>query len=161
VTAVSPSASPEQTTLACLPHPGPPWGDTLYPAHADDLGCALAAAQQPTGVYQPFDKGLMIWRADADLVYVLYYDDGTFEVYDVRNVPTEYPNEHDLLKGAFGYLWNTHSAIREKIQNPVSNEWGTAEFTVQEFQTGTIIYFFENNANHYILLAETGTWFTE
>jgi len=148
------------TPAACLAEPGPRWGSTLYDQFKERLGCALNPENRPVGAYQIFQKGLMVWRGDRDLVYVLYYDSGAYTVHDVHNVPTTYENNSDMLKGAFGWLWNAQESIRDRLSTPTMAEANTTDFAIQDFSGGVIYYFLENNANNYVLFNDQNTWLT-
>ncbi|HEX6387736.1 MAG TPA: hypothetical protein VF177_23960, partial [Anaerolineae bacterium] len=71
-----------------------------------------------------------------------------------------YENQNDLLKGAFGWLWNTQESIRNRLSTPEIIEANTTDFAIQDFSGGTIFYFLENNANNYVLFKDQNTWLT-
>lgn len=161
----APSPVPTQpATLVptpCPQQPAPRWAD-LYAEFGDQLGCATtaeistAASQIPAnGAFQYFERGTMIWRQHADIIYVLY-DDGTFAAYPDDSPPNY--RDSDFLKGGFGYLWNTNEDVRGLIGNPLTIEYGAADFALQDFAAGTILYFFDQTGNNYILLTDQGTW---
>lgn len=97
----------------------------------------------------------MIWRQHADIIYVLY-DDGTFAAYPDDSPPNY--RDSDFLKGGFGYLWNTNEDVRGQIGNPLTIEYGAADFALQDFTGGTILYFFDQTGQNYVLLTDQGTW---
>jgi hypothetical protein len=100
----------------------------------------------------------MVWRQDADLVYILYQDNHSYTLYEVRDAPTEYENDHELLKGAFGWLWHTQDAIRNHLGEPLVAEANPTDFVIQDFSGGVIFYFVENNANSYVLFQDQNSW---
>lgn len=141
---------------ACLLNPGDRWGTTLYAQYEQQLGCPLNQENRPNAAYQRYQNGLAIWREDADRVYFLY-NNGTYVSYAANVAPQGY-FDTALLKGAFGYYWNTNSDVRSRLGNPVEAEANASQFAVQDFSSGHIFYFLENNANNYVLFSNTGRW---
>lgn len=149
----TPLPTPQQVT--CAPGPGDRWGPTLWAAHRERLGCPLNQETRTNAAYQYYERGLTVWRQDADRIYVLY-DNGRYSSF-----PDDSPSgfhESDLVKGGFGYLWRNNSAVREGLGQPLAIEFNATNFAVQDFAGGTIFYFFENDARNYILFADEGRW---
>ena len=141
------------TTPSCLTNALSRWRDNIYPEFADRLGCVRSAEIYGTAVYQIYENGLMVWQTDSDFIYVLYTD-STYEIHPVTSpLGSEFYIDDDT-KGVMGYLWEENLSVRSQIGNPREIEMGTSEFTLQEFENGTIFYFKENRANTYVLMAD-------
>jgi hypothetical protein len=160
----APSSTPAPTPLstACPQAPAPRWANTLYAEFANQLGCpvsaeiSVSASEIPAnGAFQYFERGTMIWRQHGDMIYVLY-DDGTYVAFPDDSPPNYY--ESDLLKGGFGYLWNSNEDVRGLIGDPLTIEYAAADFALQDFTSGTILYFFDSGGMNYILFADQGSW---
>jgi hypothetical protein len=159
---VAPTPAPTPLPTACAQAPAPRWANTLYAEFADQLGCPLtaeisvSASEIPAnGAFQYFERGTMIWRQHADMIYVLY-DDGTYVAFP-DDSPANY-FESDLLKGGFGYLWNSNQDVRGLLGEPLTSEYAAADFALQDFTSGTILYFFDNGEMNYVLFADQGSW---
>lgn len=151
-----PSTDAEPAAEACQFAPGERWGPTLWALHQERLGCALNQERRANAAFQYYERGLMVWREDRDVVYALF-DDGGFATYDATIAPDDY-FDSQLLKGAFGYLWNTVAPLRERIGRPAVFELNATDFAVQDFSGGVIFYFFENDTRNYALFADNDTW---
>ncbi len=141
---------------ACQLSPGDRWGTTLYAQYEQQLGCPLNRENRSNAAFQRYQSGLAVWREDADQVYFLY-NNGTYASYAANVAPAGY-YDTDMLKGAFGYFWNTVADVRSRLGNPVEAEANASQFAVQDFSSGHIFYFFENGANNYVLFSTTGRW---
>lgn len=119
------------------------------------LGCATGAAVAGNGAFQYYDGGLMIWREDMELVYVLY-NDGELALYSSSGPEDYYVT--DLRKGAFGYLWDNNDTVREHLSEPLAIEKVAGGFTAQEFVDGVAVYFDDSGGQTYALFDEHGTW---
>lgn len=166
-----PLATPEPTIAATplptnTPSPPPPppvncvdvgdrWGPTLWNEHKDRLGCALTQEIRTNAAFQRYQRGLAIWREDVDRVYILY-DNGTFSTFPAAG-PEGY-FDTPLLKGSFGYLWNNNETVRSGLGQPAAAEANALNFAAQDFERGTILYFFENDAFNYVLFADNNRW---
>jgi len=147
----------EPTTELCQLNTGDRWGTTLYAQYSDELGCPLNQEHRPDAAYQRYQNGLAVWRGgDVDRVYFLY-GNGTYASYPANAAPQGY-YDSALLKGAFGYYWNTNADVRSRLGNPLEAEAVASQFAVQDFRQGIIFYFFENGANNYVVFAATGRW---
>ncbi len=145
------------TTAVCLQTPALRWAEA-YAVRQTQLGCPLSGERQPAiAAYQLFSNGLTVWNDSADLVYVLYYD-GAYAVYDVSQaIDQEYG---DNLKGSFGWLWTTNTAVQNRLGSPDSPEAAANAFIIQNFTNGIIFTFRENYDQTYILLADQAVWTT-
>ncbi|MEM7119581.1 MAG: M14 family metallopeptidase, partial [Chloroflexota bacterium] len=154
------AAATKDEIVLCLPDPGLRWGPTLHNEHRERLGCAITQEMRPRGFYQLYEDGLMVLRADEDgneLIYALYYEENRYSVHDALGQLSQ--SEGDALhKGAFGYLWVNNVLVRDKLGDPIEHEAEATEFAIQDFETGTIFYFFENQARNYVLFEELGQW---
>lgn len=151
----SPPAPPTSPSLVCQQEPGPRWGPTMWDRYKERLGCALTGEIRTGAAYQYYQSGMMVWRQDANRIYVLY-NNGAYSSFP-DNSPDGY-HDSDLVKGGFGYLWNTNADIRNRIGQPQVIEFNATNFAVQDFAGGTIFYFYENDARNYALLADNNTW---
>ena len=152
-TRIPPSPTAAQAT--CSQASGPRWGPTLWNQYKYQLGCPLGQEIRTGGAYQIYQRGIAVWRQDAERIYILY-NNGTHTSY-----PDDSPNGYyhsNMLKGGFGYLWNNNSTIREGLGDPVTTEANATNFAVQDFDNGTIFYFLENEANNYILFSGSNAW---
>lgn len=152
-----PTVPPTQQPVACQRDPGPRWGPTLYAEFDERLGCPLSQEIRSNAAFQYYQNGMMVWREDADRIYVLY-NNGTYASFR-DDSPAGY-RESDLLKGGFGYLWNNNSGVRGALGNPTTAEANATDFAVQDFANGTIFYFFENDTRNHVLFAANNTWLT-
>ena len=74
-----------------------------------------------------------------------------------QNRPEVYYDTPDH-KRAFGYIWNNYESVHNRIGSPKVAEANAINFVVQDFATGLIFYFLENQANNYVLISDTATW---
>jgi hypothetical protein len=139
----------------CLDSPGPRWGTTLWAEHRERLGCALTPEKRITAAFQFFQRGLTVWRADENRIYILY-NNNTFTSFPDTS-PAGF-RESDLIKGGFGYFWRNNQTIQDGLGQPREAEANTADFAVQDFAAGTIFYFYQNDARNYVLFGDNGTW---
>lgn len=130
----------------------------------DRLNCPLAAALTTPAAWEPFERGLMLWREDLNLIYVLG-PDGTWistgdtwregdEPYDATIVPP--PGFYQPVSG-FGKTWRERPGVREALG------WATAEekgFTaaIQEFGGGAL--WLDPARNVFVLLLNDRTYQT-
>ena len=127
----------------------------MWDRYQDALGCATTMEIRTGAAYQYYQGGMMVWRQDADRIYVLY-DNESYASY--RDDGPDGYFDSEWLKGGFGYLWNNNSTVRERLGQPAAAEFNATDFAVQDFAGGTIFYFFENKAHNYALFASNGTW---
>ncbi len=160
LTAISPGAPgtpailPTPTTCAIAP--AEPWASS-YVAYRNRLGCATNTAVTPTAAYQSYANGLMLWRQDKEQVYILYQD-GALSTHTVNDPALANFYVSDLLKGAFGYLWQNNTAVRTRLGQPQTQEQIAAAFTVQDFNNGAILTFTDGGGHTYLLLFPETTW---
>ncbi len=157
LTAISPGTPvvlPTPTT--CTVAPATQWA-TSYAAYRARLGCALSTAVTPTAAYQPYANGLMIWRQDKEQVYILYQD-GTLSTHTVNDSSLASYYVSDLLKGAFGYLWQNNTAVRTRLGQPQTAEQVASAFAAQDFSNGVILTFADIGGHTYLLFFPETTW---
>lgn len=128
-----------------------------YAAYRARLGCALATAVTPTAAYQPYANGLMVWRQDKEQVYILYQD-GTLSTHTVNDPALANFYVSDLLKGAFGYLWQNNTAVRTRLGQPQTAEQVASAFAAQDFSNGVILTFADIGSHTYLLIFPETTW---
>jgi len=147
--------SPTPVPVSCSQEPGPRWGPTLWNQYQNRLGCPFSQEIRTGGAFQKYQRGIAIWRQDANLIYILY-NSGAFISY-ADNSPAGY-YDTNILKGGFGYLWNNNSSVRDGLGQPTTVEANATNFAAQDFERGAILYFFENDAYNYILFSDNNTW---
>jgi hypothetical protein len=159
------ATTPAATTPACSQNPAARWANTLYAEFGERLGCPLsgevpAAGEVINAAFQYYERGLMVWRQDMDLIYVLAYGEdaagGAFVAVPDASPAGYY--ESDLVKGGFGYLWSNNEMVRNMVGSPLVIEYFAAEFAAQAFDRGTIFTFFDNGRHQYLLFAGEGEW---
>ena len=148
--------TPAPAAEACSFATGARWGSALSTAHKERLGCAQDRERRVNAAFQYFERGTAVWREDLDVVYTLF-DSGGFNVYDATLAPDGYRHS-DVLKGAFGYLWNNVAAVRNGLGEPLTIEMKAADFTVQDFADGVAFYFYDNGAYTFALFTDDNTW---
>jgi hypothetical protein len=115
-----------------------------------DLQEALGLARNESAfelqiAYQPFERGLMIWRADDQRIYALLQD-GTWESYRdtfVEGEPERDPtlsSPGELLQPVrgFGKIWREDETLQQRIGWGTDEE-GPARASVQHFENGFIL----------------------
>ncbi len=85
------------------------------------LGCAMTTATTVGSVWQPFQRGHMIWRQDDDAAFVFVNEGGWKRIPDhwddqplSNHRGTPPPDLHSPVRG-FGYLWETENEIFEDL----------------------------------------------
>lgn len=139
---------------------------SAFEAAGDRLGCAMSPAIETVAAVQPFEVGLMLWRSDERMIYVLIYD-GTWRSYADTwddSLPDHDPdieppiNYFQPVRG-FGKVW------REQLGGTQARiGWATAEeqgfnTLIQSFTNGIL---FNDGLLHmetYVLYSD-GTWET-
>ena len=154
-TSGSPAPLPKPATVtACSIAPAGRW--SLSTAQKDRLGCAGSQEHRTQAAFQYYDNGTAVWREDIDRVYVLY-NNGGFAYFRGDAGPEGYFHS-DLLKGAFGYLWNNNETVRTRLGQPITIEMVANDFTVQDFAGGVAFYFYDNGGYNFALFNDNSTW---
>ncbi len=158
-----PTSTPPPSPTAC-PQPVDPALAAFMqdnPIRAQ-LNCPLATALTTPAAWEPFERGLMLWREDLNLIYVLG-PDGTWistgdtwregdEPYDVAIVPP--PGFYQPVSG-FGKTWRERPGVREALGWATTEEKGFTA-TIQEFGGGTL--WFDPARNIFVLLLNDKTY---
>ncbi len=171
-TAVPPSPTPFYTRSPLVtPIPGftpspvqcqstPQWGlGDVWNLVRDSVGCALGPQVAFSGQSCSFQSGLMIWRGDLHVLYVLYYSgEPRLEVYaDTYTAgepaPAPLPTPTRVLgllvaepPGPFGKLWREVDGVRERLGWCVSAEASEPcpvrafEGIAQDCERGTLLW---------------------
>jgi serine/threonine protein kinase len=158
-TTATPTSSPTDTatpTLTPTPTPCAVAVDAGLAAawNRDRLGCPTAPAAITWAAWEPFERGHMFWRDDADLVYVLHFRNGTNVsagdwqlivdkwdgVTDPEGIGLSPPaGLYEPIRG-FGWVWRTF------LNGPSSAVgWATDEekgfcAKIQPFEEGLILH---------------------
>jgi hypothetical protein len=164
-------------TVAETPTTGPPQGfyrpegvfGELWAADGEvrqDLGWARAAqSTELWTAFQPFESGAMIWREDADQVYVLYRD-GSWAFFDSTWVEGEPEQDPGIVppvgllqpKRGFGKVWRENAEVRSGLGWALEEEAGYVA-PVQGFERGVLMRV--ENTTYVLVLAagRPGTWY--
>ena len=161
----TPAPTPQVTPTPCALPPADPFAAAYAAGEvALQLGCPTRGPVAANAAFQPFEQGLMFWRADERTIYVLHADSAwahyidTYADAEPESAPALQPPKGLLqpVRG-FGKLW------RQQLGGPQSDlGWALAEergymILTQPFTGGQI--FLGPNGEVYILYA-TGTWET-
>jgi hypothetical protein len=103
----------------------------------------------------------MLWRADTDIIYVLY-NDGRWESY-----PNEWrPGDPEFSCGGpsnpptpvrgFGRVWCVYPAVGAALGPVTAAEIGDGAGVIQDFVNGTILV--SPFGNPFVLVGEDGVW---
>lgn len=87
----------------------------------------------------------------------MLYNNGGFAYFRGDAGPEGYFHS-DLLKGAFGYLWNNNETVRTRLGQPITIEMVANDFTVQDFAGGVAFYFYDNGGYNFALFNDNSTW---
>jgi serine/threonine-protein kinase len=141
---VSPPTEPPLPVTAATPCPVPITTTLTLSLDGAALGCPRAEAITVIAAQQPFEQGLMLWRQDVNLIYVLgpappwFFAGDTWRDGDPSADPAIIPPDgfFQPVRG-FGKVWRERPGVRDALG------WATAEevgFTaiIQEFTGGTV-----------------------
>lgn len=138
----------------------PQWGlGDVWNQVKDTVGCPLGPQVPFAGQECYFQNGLMMWRGDLRVLYVLYYDGeprlevyaDTYAVGDATPVPLPTPTRALGLpvaepSGPFQKLWREVESIRERLGWCVSADPTQAcpvrsfEGIAQDCERGTLLW---------------------
>ncbi len=160
LTAVSAPEKLQQTPtpLSCQLPVNPAW-EVSYEQHRVQLGCPESGVNQPMSVWQPYEHGRILWRQDTDRVYVLF-DDGTMSSFLVNDPSLRDFWVSDSIKGAIGYVYDSNTAVSQKLGQPQDQEREAADVTIQDFSNGFIIAWRETNLQTNLIFLEVNQWQT-
>ncbi|MFQ5857280.1 MAG: hypothetical protein ACE5LU_16865 [Anaerolineae bacterium] len=106
---------------------------------------AEPGSRQVSTAFQPFEGGVMIWRADTRTIYVLYHD-GSWDGFEDTWTPDQPdrdpnvqppPGREQPVRG-FGKIWREQQGVRERLGWALQSEEGYAS-PIQGFERGTAI----------------------
>jgi len=131
-------------------------------ALAESLGCPRAETATTVAAWQPFEHGVMLWREDVNLIYVLEpenlwrstgdtWREGDLAFEPAQDVPD---GLHQPVRG-FGLVWREQPGVREALGWATSEEDGF-EAMIQEFNGGTIWQ--DSERNTFFVLLNNGTY---
>lgn len=149
-----PLPTADKTAAACPTAPAGRW--SLFSAQKERLGCATNQEHRTSAAFQYYENGTTVWREDIDRVYVLY-NNGGFAYFRDDAGPAGYYHS-DLLKGAFGYLWNNNETVRSRLGRPLTIEMVINDFAVQDFAGGAAFYFYDNGPYSFALFNDNYMW---
>ncbi len=131
------------------------------PTIAAKIGCPSAEEAQAGLVYQPFQRGFMVWHRQSGLIYVFYNngswtrftDPGPGDLPTPRPVspgttplptitPTATPNSGCNLNPVrgFGNIWASNPTVRSAIGCPLTAETQTEVGAFQPFARGFMFF---------------------
>ncbi|MEZ4592699.1 MAG: hypothetical protein R3D55_16365 [Chloroflexota bacterium] len=159
-TAVAQPVKIQQTpTPVSCPDPVNPVWAALHATYRFQLGCAQSGVTQPMSVWQEFANGRILWRKDTDTVYVLY-NDRTLNTFVVDEPGLEGFQVSELIKGAIGYVYDSETAVANKLGAPLDQERQAADVSLQTFQYGFIISWEDQGMQTNLVFLEENEWRT-
>ncbi|MBC7237497.1 MAG: hypothetical protein H5T69_16770, partial [Chloroflexi bacterium] len=134
---------------------------STYPAVRSKLGCATEPEKGVWMAEESFQGGVMFWRQDLNLIYVLY-NSGAWQSFpdtwasgqpefDPAIVPP--PGFYQPVRG-FGKVWRENSAVRNGLGWATTQERGFFG-SVQPFTGGLMLW---SNAKGIFVLYNDGRW---
>ena len=164
--AAAPTQVPTATPTPCAIALGAAFQPRLSDRHeaASALGCAITAQQQIWTAEQVFQHGRMLWKEDRDEAFILYNDDGTYQLEDDPYIEGDPEDACPEVGGApeglfkpvrgFNRQWCNAPGVRDKLGWALEKEAGH-DATWQTFEQGLVLL---NRANHIFVLYKDGTW---
>ncbi|MBU1879458.1 MAG: YncE family protein [Chloroflexi bacterium] len=144
----TPVAPPPRTAApspVCIGTPEGPAG-ALWERDAQirqRLGCALTPLQPVILAEQPFEHGVMLWRADIRYIYVIYeygrwagYQE-TYSGGPLGTTETPPAGMYAPIRG-FGHVWYNQPGVRQKMGWALAPEHGY-ETVMQIYQRGLVL----------------------
>lgn len=158
--ALPPPPPPPPDMLACDTRPA--FFVEIWEPRIIELGCPVSG-QNVTLVEQTFERGRMVWREDASLVYVLpdnapfmRYDDTWEAPQPVYSCPDIAPSETPPTpQRGFGVVWCNDPIVRQLLGNAIDSEH-VFEASLQTFEAGLI--FQTDTGDIYLLSDFSRTW---
>jgi serine/threonine protein kinase len=181
-TTIPPSATATLPPPTATPSPTPPASPTPSPSATSpttancqiavaaefselwqsSAGCPSAPPSQQTGAVEDFELGLMFWRQDRDVIYVLFNIRNQWGFYTDpwREGDPEFScPEAEIVgmpKRGFGKVWCANNEVRQGVGNAVGDERGTA-FLIQPTTTGAVMIQIADHPRRYLLFS-TGSY---
>lgn len=167
---MTPAVTPTFQSAAATPTPTPEPTPCVYPVQPalsdawkpEEIGCPYGPGLDGISTaYAPFEGGQMLWRGDADAIYVLYHD-GTWERYENewREGDPTYtcgePNSPPTPVRGFGRVWCDHPAVREALGAVAAYEIGDNAGAAQDFVNGTLLT--APFGRVFVFVGESGAW---
>ena len=111
----------------------------------EQLGCSERTLLDQQMARQDFEKGLMLWRADSEQIYVVY-DDGQWQTFDdswdegQSAISCSEAETHDTsVARGFGQIWCDQIDVRNRLGKPKTLEFATSG-DIQHFEKGVIVF---------------------
>lgn len=110
----------------------------------EKLGCPVDEVRTVTAVTQDFERGILVWREDEGLIYVVY-DAGGWEAYPdawQEGMPETDPAFGPPPDGkiqprrGFGLVWAEQQGVREALGWALNEERSCDDAHVQPFEGG-------------------------
>lgn len=152
---VTPLPTPSATALAggdCPITIAPEFATLWQPS----AGCPSSAPIERGGAIQIFEFGLMFWRDDMDVVFVLFETLGDWGRYTdpwQEGDPDFSCPEAEALgmpKRGFGKVWCANLEVRQRVGEPRTEEKATA-FLIQPTETGAVMINVADEPVRYLL----------
>ena len=126
------------------------------------LGCPRAEGFTTSAAWQPFEQGLLLWRGDRNLIYILLGDNNwsltgdTWEEGDDPFDPAIIPPP-DLFQPqrGFGKVWREQPGLRSTLGWALTQEEGFTAI-IQEFENSEVWY--NEQSQTFYLLADDDTY---
>jgi hypothetical protein len=165
-TSSPPTADLPQTATA-TPTPCPQHIDGSLAALSDleldqALGCPRAESVTTPGAWEPFEHGLMLWRADSNLIYGVGPNEAWFitgdrwvegeDPYDASIIP---PDGYYQPNRGFGKVWRERPGVRDALGWALTEETGLVAI-IQEFTNGQVWH--NPEQNRFMILYNTGKY---
>lgn len=144
-TVAAPTAANDAAVKTCAAAP-----DSSLRAWYDEdrLGCATGEMQIVWAAWQPFERGIMLWRSDTDLAYAFVEAqqqwfplserwDGTSTA-ERGDPPVDAQTPLQAPVRGFGYAWGVNDALFNTIGWATEGEKGIC-LAVQPFEEGAIL----------------------
>jgi len=128
----------------------------------EPLGCPRAESITTAGAWQPFENGLMLWRADSNLIYTIGPDESWFYLGDQwRDGDEPYdpsiivPNGYYQPVRGFGKVWQERPGVRADLGWALTEEAGIMVI-IQEFTDGQVWH--SPDQDRFMILYNTGDY---
>ena len=151
-----PAVSPTETQAPVPPSPTPPPvvsptatcvpgvdGQLSSAWDRSRLGCRTSEPAIVWAVWQPFERGYMLWRSDTRRVIVFYSDRTWTEFTDQWTEGEAFPSRGSPPPGlltptrGFGYIWGIHDSVADGVGWALEQEKGFCA-KIQRFEGGFI-----------------------
>ncbi len=162
-TPIAPTATPTVPLPTCAIMPVLGFGNiwTTYPTVRSRLGCPVEPEKGIWSAEETFIGGMMFWRSDLTLIYVLY-NNGTWQSFadtwestqpewDVNIVA---PAGYLQPKRGFGKVWREQPGVRSALSWATTPERGLGA-TWQAYQGGQMLW--SDVQGNFVLFSD-GTW---